>query len=209
MKLGLTVSLPRAKPTLPGCSARCIPITAQRAVPVHPLQCVLFCDRRLRKSLTAPGPGGSAQRSQSSCCTRRRCWILRTAGIPAIGWQYPRHFGGSDHIFFARMGENIIFRKKVCTNLKVFDTICRATIERQSEAKQLAQSADAIVVVGGLHSANTTALAALCGSYCPHSAGRNGGPAGTPPGGLRAPALSVLLPALQPRLVSLRRFKIP
>ena len=57
--------------------------------------------------------------------------------------------------------------KKVCTNLKVFDTICRATIERQSEAKQLAQSADAIVVVGGLHSANTTALAALCGSYCP------------------------------------------
>ena len=35
-----------------------------------------------------------------------------TAGIPAIGWQYPRHFGGSDHIFFARMGENIIFRKK-------------------------------------------------------------------------------------------------
>lgn len=52
-------------------------------------------------------------------------------------------------------------------NLKVFDTICRATIERQSEAKQLAQSADAIVVVGGLHSANTTALAALCGSYCP------------------------------------------
>ena len=57
--------------------------------------------------------------------------------------------------------------KKVCTNLKVFDTICRATIERQSEAKQLAQSADAMVVVGGLHSANTTALAALCGSYCP------------------------------------------
>ena len=61
----------------------------------------------------------------------------------------------------------IFFAKKVCTNLKVFDTICRATIERQSEAKQLAQSADAMVVVGGLHSANTTALAALCGSFCP------------------------------------------
>ena len=27
--MGLTASLPRAKPTLPGCSARCIPITAQ------------------------------------------------------------------------------------------------------------------------------------------------------------------------------------
>ena len=61
----------------------------------------------------------------------------------------------------------IFFAKKVCTNLKVFDTICRATIERQSEAKRLAQSADAMVVVGGFHSANTTALAALCGRYCP------------------------------------------
>ena len=70
--------------------------------------------------------------------------------------------------FSLREWEKILFfAKKVCTNLKVFDTICRATIERQSEAKQLAQSADAMVVVGGLHSANTTALAALCGSYCP------------------------------------------
>ena len=70
--------------------------------------------------------------------------------------------------FSLREWEKILFfAKKVCTNLKVFDTICRATIERHSEAKQLAQSADAMVVVGGLHSANTTALAALCGSYCP------------------------------------------
>ena len=70
--------------------------------------------------------------------------------------------------FSLREWEKIIFfAKKVCTNLKVFDTICRATIERQSEAKQLAQSADAMVVVGGLHSANTTALAALCSGYCP------------------------------------------
>ncbi len=61
----------------------------------------------------------------------------------------------------------IFFAKKVCTNLKVFDTICRATIERQSEAETLAQSADAMIVVGGRHSANTTALAALCGRICP------------------------------------------
>ena len=70
--------------------------------------------------------------------------------------------------FSLREWEKIIFfAKKVCTNLKVFDTICRATIERQSEAKRLAQTADAMVVVGGFHSANTTALAALCGRYCP------------------------------------------
>ena len=130
-----------------------------------------------------------------------------TAGIPAIGWQYPRHFGGSDHIFFARMGENIIFRKKsVYKSKKVFDTICRATIERQSEAKQLAQSADAIVVVGGLQSANTTALAALCGSYCPTVQVETADQLERHREACGAPALR-LLPALQPRLVSLRRFK--
>ena len=70
--------------------------------------------------------------------------------------------------FSLREWEKILFfAKKVCTNLKVFDTICRATIERQSEAETLAQSADAIIVVGGRHSANTTALAALCGRICP------------------------------------------
>lgn len=64
--------------------------------------------------------------------------------------------------------EKIIFlAKKVCTNLKVFDTICRATIERQQEAQALSQTVDAMIVVGGRHSANTTALAALCGRSCP------------------------------------------
>ncbi|HVU37674.1 MAG TPA: 4-hydroxy-3-methylbut-2-enyl diphosphate reductase, partial [Opitutales bacterium] len=44
----------------------------------------------------------------------------------------------------------------------VFDTICGATKERQSDVLVLAQEgAQAIVVIGGRHSANTVKLAAL------------------------------------------------
>ena len=44
----------------------------------------------------------------------------------------------------------------------VFDTICGATKERQSDVLVLAQEgAQAIIVIGGRHSANTVKLAAL------------------------------------------------
>ena len=45
---------------------------------------------------------------------------------------------------------------------RVFDTICRATRQRQAEAEQLARRVDAMVVVGGSHSANTRRLAQIC-----------------------------------------------
>lgn len=59
-----------------------------------------------------------------------------------------------------------IFLKKVCTNLKIFDTICSATADRQNEAKLLAFNNDAMVVIGGRHSSNTTKLFELCASIC-------------------------------------------
>lgn len=43
--------------------------------------------------------------------------------------------------------------------LEVVNTICRSTEERQREVQELARSADAVVVVGGRHSANTRRLA--------------------------------------------------
>ena len=50
--------------------------------------------------------------------------------------------------------------------LIVFDTICGATKERQSDLVQLVdEGADVIVVIGGKHSANTRKLAKLASSY--------------------------------------------
>ena len=57
--------------------------------------------------------------------------------------------------------------KKVCTNLKVFDTICRATIKRQEEARALSRNADAMVVIGGHHSSNTSELYEICRQQAP------------------------------------------
>ena len=45
--------------------------------------------------------------------------------------------------------------KKVCTNAKVFDTICNATSMRQQEAAELSLINDAMVVIGGRGSSNT------------------------------------------------------
>ncbi|MDE6107344.1 MAG: 4-hydroxy-3-methylbut-2-enyl diphosphate reductase [Oscillospiraceae bacterium] len=56
--------------------------------------------------------------------------------------------------------------KKLCTNLKFFDTICNATCARQSEAQRLASQNDAVVVIGGRNSANTKQLFELCGKVC-------------------------------------------
>lgn len=51
-------------------------------------------------------------------------------------------------------------------NLLVFDTICGATKERQSDLVQLVEEgAQAIVVIGGKHSANTRKLAKLASSH--------------------------------------------
>ncbi len=58
------------------------------------------------------------------------------------------------------------FLKKVCTNAKIFDTICNATAMRQSEARKLAAQNDAMVVIGGRHSSNTAKLFDICKSLC-------------------------------------------
>ena len=56
--------------------------------------------------------------------------------------------------------------KKRCTNLRISDTICLATSTRQEEAKQLASECDAMVVIGGKHSANSLHLAEICSELC-------------------------------------------
>ena len=56
--------------------------------------------------------------------------------------------------------------KKQFTNLKIFDTICRATEYRQSEAAELSKSCQAMVVVGDPKSSNTGRLAMICREHC-------------------------------------------
>lgn len=48
--------------------------------------------------------------------------------------------------------------------VKVVNTICHVTTERQEEADHLAAVADAILVVGSQHSSNSRKLAEVCGS---------------------------------------------
>lgn len=56
--------------------------------------------------------------------------------------------------------------KKVCTNAAVFDTICNATVQRQSEASDLSQNSDLMLVIGGRHSSNTAKLRDVCAQHC-------------------------------------------
>ena len=58
------------------------------------------------------------------------------------------------------------FLKKVCTNIKIFDTICGATSDRQLEAKSLAAKNDVMIVIGGRHSSNTNKLFEVCCKFC-------------------------------------------
>ena len=59
------------------------------------------------------------------------------------------------------------FAKTLYTNLLVFDTICNATVERQSEAVALSQVCDGMVIVGGRQSSNTAKLKDVCAANCP------------------------------------------
>lgn len=50
--------------------------------------------------------------------------------------------------------------------LRVVNTICAATVQRQEAARELAARVDAMVVVGGKNSGNTRRLAEVCASRC-------------------------------------------
>ena len=58
-----------------------------------------------------------------------------------------------------------IFEKKGY-DISVVNTICNATEERQTEAKQIAAKADVMIVIGGTHSSNTRKLYEICKNEC-------------------------------------------
>ena len=57
--------------------------------------------------------------------------------------------------------------KRVYTNAAIFDTICNATANRQSEAEALSCACDAMIIVGGRQSSNTAKLFDVCRRNCP------------------------------------------
>jgi 4-hydroxy-3-methylbut-2-enyl diphosphate reductase len=56
--------------------------------------------------------------------------------------------------------------KKNGYNTNVADTICNATEERQTEARELASRADVMIVIGGAHSSNSRKLYEICREQC-------------------------------------------
>ncbi|MBQ7360401.1 MAG: 4-hydroxy-3-methylbut-2-enyl diphosphate reductase [Lachnospiraceae bacterium] len=54
-------------------------------------------------------------------------------------------------------------------NVNVANTICNATEERQTEARKIAKTVDAMIVIGGKHSSNTRKLYEICSNECQHT----------------------------------------
>ena len=53
--------------------------------------------------------------------------------------------------------------------IRVFNTICDATLDNQKATKELAEESDIVIVVGGLSSSNTKQLHTIASKYCKDS----------------------------------------
>jgi len=78
-------------------------------------------------------------------------WSGRKVGIVSQTTQTPQRFGEIVGLIAARAKEVV-----------AHNTICYATHDRQSAARELAPNVDAMFVVGGRNSANTNRLAEIC-----------------------------------------------
>lgn len=63
---------------------------------------------------------------------------------------------------YGNFSEIVLGLLRLSKELKVFNTICSSTKERQEAARILASRVDVMIVVGGRNSANTTRLVSLC-----------------------------------------------
>jgi small subunit ribosomal protein S1 len=63
---------------------------------------------------------------------------------------------------YSNFSEIVLKLLRLSKELKVFNTICSSTKERQNAASVLASQVDVMLVVGGRNSANTSRLATLC-----------------------------------------------
>ncbi|MDE5583486.1 MAG: bifunctional 4-hydroxy-3-methylbut-2-enyl diphosphate reductase/30S ribosomal protein S1 [Ruminococcus sp.] len=88
-------------------------------------------------------------------------------------FQNRENFFGKTLAFVAQTTYNILIWEKClkvipedAPDVVIFDTICNATDARQTDARELAQQSDVMIVVGGRHSSNTVKLYEVCSRYC-------------------------------------------
>jgi 4-hydroxy-3-methylbut-2-enyl diphosphate reductase len=67
----------------------------------------------------------------------------------------------------SKLEEFAAFCLRRCHDLKVVNTVCPVTLQRQDDSVVLAAEVDAMVVVGGKNSSNTKELAVKCREICP------------------------------------------
>jgi len=70
---------------------------------------------------------------------------------------------------FALFKEIVNVTLEKAKEVRVFNTICRATTIRQMEAVDIARKVDSMIVVGGYNSGNTQRLAAICKEIQPRT----------------------------------------
>jgi 4-hydroxy-3-methylbut-2-enyl diphosphate reductase len=63
---------------------------------------------------------------------------------------------------YSNFSEIVLKLLRLSKELKVFNTICHSTKERQDAARDLAGQVDIMLVVGGRNSANTSRLVSVC-----------------------------------------------
>ncbi len=67
---------------------------------------------------------------------------------------------------YKKFSELVEIFNEVAYNVNVVNTICNATHERQSEACELSERADVMIVIGGQSSSNTRKLYEICKERC-------------------------------------------
>ena len=101
-------------------------------------------------------------------------WCEESAFITTETDDIPQYISPSDDICIVsqttldrKTFEKITnFLKNYCQNVCVFDTICKATSERQKEAAEISKKSDIMIVIGGKNSSNTNKLADICKINC-------------------------------------------
>lgn len=58
------------------------------------------------------------------------------------------------------------FIENNCEQPQIYNTICNATSDRQTEAAELAAKSDTMIVIGGKESSNTAKLCEICSEHC-------------------------------------------